>query len=55
MENLELKSIFHEDLSSHYCEDWLKAHVARFSRKKTLETGDLQNEIEQNEVQKQKR
>ena len=25
----------HEDLSSHYCVDWLKAHVAYFSLERT--------------------
>ena len=31
----------HEDLSSHFCVDWLKAHEAYFSREETLETADL--------------
>ena len=30
LEVLELKSLSHEDLSNHYCVDWLKAHEARF-------------------------
>ena len=30
-----------EDLSNHYCVDWLKAHEAHFYRAKTLETADL--------------
>ena len=33
---LGLKSLSHEDLSNHYCVDWLKAHEAHFSRDKTL-------------------
>ena len=41
MKVLELKSLFHEDLSSHYSVDWLKAHDAHFSRERTLETADL--------------
>ena len=36
-----LKSLSHEDLSNHYCVDWLKAHEAHFSRAKTLKTADL--------------
>ena len=35
-----LKSLSHEDLSNHYCVDWLKAHEAHFSRAKILETAD---------------
>ena len=31
----------HEDLSNHYCVDWLKVHEAHFSRAKTLETTNL--------------
>ena len=30
LEVWELKSLSHEDLSNHYCADWLKAHEARF-------------------------
>ena len=41
MEVLELKSLSHADLSSHYCLDWLKAHEAHFSREKTLVKADL--------------
>ena len=41
MEFMELKSLSHEDLSNHYCVDWLKAHEAHFSRDKTLERADL--------------
>ena len=41
MEVLGLKSLSHEDLSKHYCVDWLKAHEAHFSRDKTLEAGYL--------------
>ena len=41
MEILEHKSQYHEDLSSHYCVDWLKRHETRFSRERTLETVDL--------------
>ena len=41
MEFMELKSLSHEDLSNHYCVDWLKAHEAHFFRDKTLETADL--------------
>ena len=40
-EVLGLKSLSHEDLSNHYCVDWLEAHEAHFSRDKTLETADL--------------
>ena len=40
-EVLGLKSLSHEDLSNHYCVDWLKAHEAHFSRAKTLEMVDL--------------
>ena len=40
-EVLELKSLSREDLSSHYCVDWLRAHNAHFSRERTLETADL--------------
>ena len=35
MEVLGLKSLSHEDLSNHYCVDWLK------KRDKTLEIADL--------------
>ena len=38
MKVLELKSLFHEDLSNHYSVEWLKAHEAHFSRERTLET-----------------
>ena len=38
---LGLKSLSHENLSYHYCVDWLKAHEANFSRAKTLEMADL--------------
>ena len=31
MEVLGLKSLSHEDLSNHYCVDWLKAQEAHFS------------------------
>ena len=41
VEVLVLKNLSHEDLSNHYCVDWLKAHEAHFSRDKTLETADL--------------
>ena len=41
MEVLELNSLSHEDLSNHYCVDWLKAHEVHFSRGKTSETADL--------------
>ena len=41
METLELKSLSHEDLSSHFCVDCLKAHDAHFSPEKNLETVDL--------------
>ena len=36
MEFLELKSLSHEDLSNHFCVDWLKAH-------KSLSHEDLSN------------
>ena len=38
---LGLKSLSHEDLSNHYCVDWLKVHEAHFSRAKILETANL--------------
>ena len=38
---LGIKSLSHEDLSNHYCVDWLKAHEAHFFRAKTLEMADL--------------
>ena len=41
MEVLGLTSLPHEDLSNHYCVDWLKAHEAHISRDKTLEIADL--------------
>ena len=41
VEVLGLKSLSHEDLSNHYCVDWLKVHEARFSRATILETADL--------------
>ena len=41
MEVMRLKSLSHEDLSNHYCVDWLKAHETHFYRDKTLETADL--------------
>ena len=31
-EVMGLKSLSHEDLSNHFCVDWLKAHEAHFSR-----------------------
>ena len=40
-EVLRLETLSHEDLSNHYCVDWLKAHEAHVSRDKTLETADL--------------
>ena len=40
VEVLGLKSLSHEDLSNHYCVDWLKVHEAHFSRAKILETAD---------------
>ena len=36
-----ISRLSHEDLSNHYCVDWLKAHQAHFSRAKTLDTADL--------------
>ena len=41
MEVLELKSFSHEDQSSHYYLEWMKAHEAHFSREKTLGKADL--------------
>ena len=41
LEFLGLKNLSHEDLSNHYCKDWLKVHEAHFSQDKTLETADL--------------
>ena len=41
MEVLELKSLSHEDLSSHYCVDWLRAHNVHFSRERTMQMADL--------------
>ena len=41
IEVLGFKSLSHEDLSNHYCVDWLKAHEAPFARDKTLEAADL--------------
>ena len=41
VEILEIKSLFHNDLNSHYCVDWSKAHEAHLFREKTLETADL--------------
>ena len=40
-EFLGIKSLSHEDLSNHYCVDWLKTHEAHLSRAKTLEMADL--------------
>ena len=40
-EVLGLKDVSNEDLSRHYCVDWLKAHEAHFSRAKTMEAADL--------------
>ena len=40
-EVLGLKSLSHEDLSNHYCVDWLKAREAHIYRAKTLDTADL--------------
>ena len=40
-EALGISRLSHEDLSNHYCVDWLKAHEAHFSRAKTLELADL--------------
>ena len=34
VEVLGLKSLSHEDLSKHYCVDWLKVHEAHFSQAK---------------------
>ena len=48
-EVLRIKSLSHEDLSNHYCVDWLKAHEAHFSRAKTLEMADL-TEIPQRSI-----
>ena len=36
-----MEGLSHEDLSNHYCVDWLKAHEAHYSRAKTLEIADL--------------
>ena len=41
MEVLGFKNLSHEDMSNHFCLDWLKAHEAHFSRDKTLEAADL--------------
>ena len=41
VEIMELKILYHEDLNSHHCVDWLKANEAHFSREKTLDTADL--------------
>ena len=35
------KNLSHEDLSNHYCVDWLKMHEAHFYRDKTLETAHM--------------
>ena len=40
-QDLGINSLSHEDMSNHYCVDWLKAHKAHFSRAKTLEMADL--------------
>ena len=36
-----VKSLSHEDLTDHFCMDWLKDHEAHFSRVKALEAADL--------------
>ena len=41
LEDLACRQELTEDLSNHYCVDWLKAHEAHFSRTKTLETANL--------------
>ena len=41
VEVLRLKNPSHEDLSNHYCVDWLKAHQAHFYRDKTMKTAVL--------------
>ena len=38
---LRINRLSHEDLSNHYCADWLKAYEAHLSRAKTLEMADL--------------
>ena len=48
-EILGIKNVSNEDLSSHHCVDWLKAHEAHFSRAGTLETADLTG-IPQNSI-----
>ena len=40
-EVLGLKHVSHEDLSRHYCVDWLKAHETHFSRARMMQTADL--------------
>ena len=41
LEVFELKSLWHEDQSNHYCVDWVNAYEARLSRDKTLEAAGL--------------
>ena len=38
---LGLEQVSHEDLGTHQCVDWLKAHETHFSRAKLMETADL--------------
>ena len=45
IEILELKSLYHEDLSNYYCVVWLKVHEVNFFRERTLLTGIQRNSI----------
>ena len=40
-EVMGIKSLSHEDLSNHYCVEWLKAHEVHCSRAKTLEMAEF--------------